>query len=1132
MKLNSSVRILALVLICTVVLSAVPVLAANTNVNGIEVLDFIPGTGYGVSVTGKSVNITIPYSYQGMGDFEAKGAVNAVVRRSVTVNGAQYTTSITSNGFDKSIKIKGLSDIVSVPVSYTLTRVGGSDTITGTTTYGVFISKSPSFYTVERVIDPAVGRVSVLAGAFGVDKLNDNFCASFELTSGTVPAYLSLLDGGAAYVPGSGRKVASLDAVLDTKAAVAYGESVSFAAKAYDSQGKLIGEGTLKLAVKSPVLGEVKASVAAGETVNIPAAAYTTGVCPGLTPATVRFTALPAASQGTVKVGGAAVSANRDYNVGDLSFTAAAGYKGTASASYVCTDSKGSTYRNTIAITVGAGGKGSILKKSLFTLTPVIRALPVDVSAQEVADAVDMQLSEITYITIDNVPAGLSVFLGAQPVSGRWQDLSSKLSIRPVQTGTFNINYTVFGEKVVSGVITVEVSDGKLPEAQMIVSYDADPAKNLVSFKDTAQTVLKNAKELLGTETLGNIDISMLPYSIQGTLSSTYGTFYTDSAASSPAISYAHYTEESFKGLYYAPTEEVGSVQLTYVIYDSNNEYFVTGTVNIVRQSKGSVEYSTTRNNTVYFKKDDFAAAATKALGAGYTLTGIRFVTSDAGNGDLFYAATNAAPVLVDPNTDYTAAMLDSVCFKPDNNYIGTANSVGFTGTAGNAAGAEATFAGTVTITVREQIDVFYQVTAGKSVTLSEKDILAAFPDVSASDFQGMIFTSLPESGAIYENYNSGSATNAPATVSKVYYPSANKSLTDKDVLIDKLTFVTGNTPANATLTVGFIVYGNKTKGVEKSGVMQIHVTKGDVATISGSAYCTGALFSGSSFDKICKSATGEALDYVEFILPDANNGSLFYGYKSATEYESKVSAAAKYYASGTQSLISKVAFVPVAGFSGAQEIRYNAYDVSGNWYRGVLKITIVSKEKSSTFTDVAGIFKWAADSVDFLYSNGVTTGTSKTTYGPKQNIKRGDFVLMLYRAFGLSKYDSAASATANFSDVKSDAYYASAIKVARYLEIAQGNGKTFSPESSITREEALALIYRTLNKTGWKLNHKGTASYTSFKDTNKVSSYAVDCMKYFVSSGVVVGSGGKLNPKQYITRAEMAVTLHRVLTY
>ena len=86
--------------------------------------------------------------------------------------------------------------------------------------------------------------------------------------------------------------------------------------------------------------------------------------------------------------------------------------------------------------------------------------------------------------------------------------------------------------------------------------------------------------------------------------------------------------------------------------------------------------------------------------------------------------------------------------------------------------------------------------------------------------------------------------------------------------------------------------------------------------------------------------------------------------------------------------------------------------------------------------------------------------------------------------------------------------------------------------KGTITREEAMALIYRTLEKVNWTLTREVDTAYSSFKDTASVSSYAVSCMQYFVKTGVVVGSAGKLNPKAAISRAEMAVTLHRVLTY
>ena len=56
--------------------------------------------------------------------------------------------------------------------------------------------------------------------------------------------------------------------------------------------------------------------------------------------------------------------------------------------------------------------------------------------------------------------------------------------------------------------------------------------------------------------------------------------------------------------------------------------------------------------------------------------------------------------------------------------------------------------------------------------------------------------------------------------------------------------------------------------------------------------------------------------------------------------------------------------------------------------------------------------------------------------------------------------------------------------------------------------------------------------SKTDFKDSGSVASYAKDAIDYFIDHGVVLGSNGKINPKSNITRAEMAVILHRVLTY
>ena len=59
-----------------------------------------------------------------------------------------------------------------------------------------------------------------------------------------------------------------------------------------------------------------------------------------------------------------------------------------------------------------------------------------------------------------------------------------------------------------------------------------------------------------------------------------------------------------------------------------------------------------------------------------------------------------------------------------------------------------------------------------------------------------------------------------------------------------------------------------------------------------------------------------------------------------------------------------------------------------------------------------------------------------------------------------------------------------------------------------------------------------GTASdLLPFSDRGQIETYARDAASSLVRAGVIQGSGGKLNPRGNITRAEMAVILHRLLT-
>ncbi len=174
-------------------------------------------------------------------------------------------------------------------------------------------------------------------------------------------------------------------------------------------------------------------------------------------------------------------------------------------------------------------------------------------------------------------------------------------------------------------------------------------------------------------------------------------------------------------------------------------------------------------------------------------------------------------------------------------------------------------------------------------------------------------------------------------------------------------------------------------------------------------------------------------------------------------------------------------------------------------------------------FTDLDN-FSWAKEAVADLSRRGVVKGVSAGRFGPGLNIKRGDFMLMLVRA-----YDITASSDDSFKDVPAGSYYYDAIAAARAMGIAKGEGSLFKPESPITRQEALALLHRTLTLNGQELPAGGSA-LDGFIDAALVADWARDATGSLVAAGVIQGSNNAVNPLGLLTRAEMAVILKRAL--
>lgn len=113
-------------------------------------------------------------------------------------------------------------------------------------------------------------------------------------------------------------------------------------------------------------------------------------------------------------------------------------------------------------------------------------------------------------------------------------------------------------------------------------------------------------------------------------------------------------------------------------------------------------------------------------------------------------------------------------------------------------------------------------------------------------------------------------------------------------------------------------------------------------------------------------------------------------------------------------------------------------------------------------FTDVVkGSYYYS--SVGWAAEQGITKGTSETTFGPQDPCTRGQVVTFLYRAAGSPEFESA---DVPFTDVNADAFYYNAMQWAVANGITKGTSDTtFSPGQTCTRAQIVTFLYRALEQ-------------------------------------------------------------------
>lgn len=117
------------------------------------------------------------------------------------------------------------------------------------------------------------------------------------------------------------------------------------------------------------------------------------------------------------------------------------------------------------------------------------------------------------------------------------------------------------------------------------------------------------------------------------------------------------------------------------------------------------------------------------------------------------------------------------------------------------------------------------------------------------------------------------------------------------------------------------------------------------------------------------------------------------------------------------------------------------------------------AKASALPFADVkAG--SYYDDAVRWAVENGVTVGTSATTFSPNATCSRAQIVTFLWRA-----QKSPAAGSANpFDDVAGSAYYADAVQWAVQKDITKGTGATaFSPDANCIRAQIVTFLYRSM---------------------------------------------------------------------
>ncbi len=179
-------------------------------------------------------------------------------------------------------------------------------------------------------------------------------------------------------------------------------------------------------------------------------------------------------------------------------------------------------------------------------------------------------------------------------------------------------------------------------------------------------------------------------------------------------------------------------------------------------------------------------------------------------------------------------------------------------------------------------------------------------------------------------------------------------------------------------------------------------------------------------------------------------------------------------------------------------------------------------------FTDMAD--HWARYDVEYMANEGLVSGVGEGMFDPEAQITRAEYVTILDRALGYALIEEE-----SYADVPATEWYATYVATAKANGLINGlpTEDGFKPEQPITREEMALFTYNAIRQIGkndeWLLDFAD--GYAAFTDTDSVSPWAEEALKYLIKTGIIKGtSDTTVSALENATRAQGAVILKRFM--